>query len=104
MHIHICVGWLVHVIHSHYVYAEPRSKFLGGGGGVHLPYASYVSGTVHVLCSWWVFFVFSFKIHISPDTGVNNGHGLRKYVLVFDHSVMCTGCVIHRTLRRRLGA
>ena len=31
--IHVCVGWLVHVIHSNYVHAEPRSKFYGGGGG-----------------------------------------------------------------------
>ena len=31
----IWVGWLVHVIRCHYVHAEPRSKFWGGG--VHLP-------------------------------------------------------------------
>ena len=29
----LCVGWLVHVIHGHYVHAEPRSKFRRGGGG-----------------------------------------------------------------------
>ena len=35
---HVCVGWLVHVIHDHYVHAEPRSNLLvgGGGGGGHV--------------------------------------------------------------------
>ena len=33
VHGRICVGWLVHVIHGHYVHAEPRSKYFGGGVG-----------------------------------------------------------------------
>ena len=36
----------MHVIHGHYVHAEPRSKFLGVGGGggacAHVPHAGYV--------------------------------------------------------------
>ena len=37
MHGCICVGWLVHIIHGHYVHAKPRWKFLGGGGHVPPP-------------------------------------------------------------------